>query len=173
MFALFVIEDITEGHKMGRYDLDRVRAALWKWGKTDRRVEELTEMMKLAEKRFKEVDYEIGGSKPPDGMPRSTVPNDPIYRQYEARMRLRDVYTNEIETCSKRIAEAKNFQAGMNMLISELLPVEQDVLRERYVNADTTWEYIGFKLHMAEGTARRFEREACEKLQKKLPFPQT
>lgn len=154
---------------MGRCDLDHVRTELWKWGKIDRRVEELTEMMKLAEKRFKEVDNEIGGSKQPDGLPRSTVPNDPVYRQYEARMRLREVYTNEIEACSKQIAEAKTFQADMNRLILELLQVEQDVLRERYVNADTTWKYIGFKLHMAEGTARRFEREACEKLQKKLP----
>lgn len=155
---------------MGRYDLDRVRAELWKWGKIDRRVEELTEMKKLAEKRFKEVDNEIGGSKPPDGLPRSTVPNDPVYRQYEARMQLREVYTNEIEEYSKQIAEAKTFQAGMNMLIAELLPVQQDVLRERYVNADTTWKYIGFKLHMSESTARRFEREACVKLQKKLPI---
>jgi len=155
---------------MGRYDLDRVRAELWKWGKIDRHVEELTEMMKLAEKRFNEVDNEIGGSKPPDGLPRSTVPNDPVYRQYEARMQLREVYTNEIEEYSKQIAEAKTFQAGMNMLIAELSPVQQDVLRERYVNTDTTWKYIGFKLHMAEGTARRFEREACEKLQKNLPF---
>lgn len=155
---------------MGRDDLDRVRAVLWNWGKTDRRVEELTEQMNLAIRRYNEVDAEAGSSHPPDGQTRSTVPGDPVFRQFEAREKLREVYTQEIETCAARIAEAKRFQADINALVAALRPVEQDVLRERYVNGDATWEYIGFKLKMDESWARKIEREACRKLEKKMAF---
>ena len=151
-------------------DLRRVRAVLWRWGKADKRVDELTEQMNLAIKRFDEIDRDIGGHAPPDGQPRSTVPGDPVFRQYEAREKLRGVYTEEIETCAALIAEEKRFQAGMNELVAALSQVERDVLRERYVNGAANWEYVGYKLHMDEATARRFEREACKKLAGRMVF---
>ena len=151
-------------------EISRVRAILWEWGAVEKRVDELTEQMRSATRRCREVDEEIGGSAPPDGQPRSTTPGDPVFRQFEAREKLREIYTQEIEECSRQIAEVKRFQASINAIVATLRPVEQDVLRERYVKGDVTWLYIGFKMHMDERTARRIEHDACEKLARKMAF---
>lgn len=155
---------------MDRDELSRVRAVLWQWGAADRRVDELMEQQRSAARRYREIDEEIGGSAPPDGQPRSTTPGDPVFRQFEAREKLREIFTQEIEVCAAQIEKIKKFQAGIDAMIAELRPVEQQILRERYVKGDTTWVYIGFKMHMEESNARKIEHGACIKLARKMVF---
>lgn len=147
--------------------MSRVRAVLWQWGRCDARVDELIDQQRLAEARMRGLDSDIGGAAPMDGQPRGTVPGDPVYRAFEAREREKKLFADEIETCEDEMRRVKAFQAAVGAIIKELKPVERDVIIWRY-RRGASWVYVGLKLNMDESTARRFEREACAKLAKKI-----
>lgn len=147
------------------YDLDNVRdvrRVLWRWGRIDRRIDELMEQMKIAVERVNDL-YQIGGSRPMDGQPHGTVTGDPVFRAVERIQHMRELFAQEIETCEAQIKDAQAFKASVAGAISQLTPVQQDVIRLRYQGGHD-WVYVGFKLYMSEKTARRYDVQACEAL---------
>ena len=150
-----------------RRTLGRVRAWLYEWGRTETRVADLMDQQRAAMTRMTELDQDIGGHAPPDGQPRSTVPGDPIWRAYQARERMREIFADEVETCQKELEKIKAFQAGVGELVARLDPEERDVITWRYVKG-ADWLYIGYKMRMDESTARRYDRAACEKLAERM-----
>ena len=147
------------------YDLDNVRdvrRVLWRWGRIDRRIDELMEQMKIAVDRVNDL-YQIGGSRPMDGQPHGTVTGDPVFRAVERIQQMRELFAQEIETCEAQIKDAQAFKAAVAGAISQLTPVQQDVIRLRYCGGHD-WVYVGFKLYMSEKTARRYDVQACEAL---------
>lgn len=147
------------------YDLDNVRdvrRVLWRWGRIDRRIDELMEQMKIAVERVNDL-YQIGGSRPMDGQPHGTVTGDPVFRAVDRIQHMRELFAQEIETCEAQIKDAQAFKASVAGAISQLTPVQQDVIRLRYCGGHD-WVYVGFKLYMSEKTARRYDVQACEAL---------
>ena len=139
-----------------------MRRVLWRWGRIDRRINELMEQMRVAVDRANSL-YELGGSRPMDGQPHGTVTGDPVYRAVERIQHMRELFAAEIETCEAQIKEAQEFKAAVNEAVSTLPPIQQDILRLRYC-AGHTWVYIGFKAYMSESNARRHDTLACQKL---------
>ena len=147
------------------YDLDNVRdvrRVLWRWGRIDRRIDELMEQMKIAVERVNDL-YQISGSRPMDGQPHGTVTGDPVFRAVERIQQMRELFAQEIETCEAQIKEAQEFKAAVNDALGQLTPVQRDVIRLRYQGGHD-WVYVGFKLYMSEKTARRYDVQACEAL---------
>lgn len=139
-----------------------VRRVLWRWGRIDRRINELMEQMRVAVDRANSL-YELGGSRPMDGQPHGSVTGDPVYRAVERIQHMRELFAAEIETCEAQIKEAQEFKAAVNEAVSTLPPIQQDILRLRYC-AGHNWVYIGFKVYMSESNARRHDALACQKL---------
>lgn len=139
-----------------------VRRVLWYWGRIDRRISELMEQMKIAVDRANSL-YELGGSRPMDGQPHGSTTSDPVFRAVERIQKLREVFSEEIESCEAQIRRAQDFKESMNEAIGTLTPVQQDVLRLRYIGGHD-WVYIGFKLFTSESNARRYDYQACVKL---------
>lgn len=143
--------------------LRRVRAVLYEWGRAGARIAALMDQQRAAMCAMAEIDEDIGGRAPADGQPRSTVPGDPVWRAYQARERLREVFADDVETCRREIEAIISFRRDMGEMINSLPPVRRDVVILRYADG-ATWLYIGYRLHMDESTARRHDRAACEAL---------
>ena len=148
------------------HDLDSVRdvrRVLWRWGRIDRRIDELMEQMKIAVDRVNDL-YQIGGSRPMDGQPHGTVTGDPVFRAVERIQQMRELFAQEIETCEAQIKEAQEFKSAVNDAMKNLLPVQREVIKLRYHDGHS-WTYISTVcLYMSEKTARRYEVQACEAL---------
>lgn len=150
-----------------RRTLGRVRAVLYEWGRAETHVNDLMDQQRAAMARIRELDMDIGGHAPPDGQPRSTAPGDPIWRAYQARERMKEIFADEVENCQKELEKIKSFQTAVGELVSHLDPVERDVINWRYVKG-AEWLYVGYKMNMDESTARRYDRAACEKLAERM-----
>lgn len=150
-----------------RRTLGRVRAVLYEWGRAESHIADLMDQQRAAVARIRELDMDIGGHAPPDGQPRSTVPGDPVWRAYQARERMKEIFADEVETCQRELERIKAFQASVSALVAQLDPVERDVIAWRYVKG-ADWLYVGFKMSMDESTARRYDRAACEKLGERM-----
>lgn len=150
-----------------RRTLGRVRAVLYEWGRAETHVNDLMDQQRAAMARIRELDMDIGGHAPPDGQPRSTAPGDPIWRAYQARERMKEIFADEVETCQRELERIKAFQASVSALVAQLDPVERDVINWRYAKG-AEWLYVGYKMNMDESTARRYDRAACEKLAQKM-----
>ena len=143
-------------------EVRKVRRVLWHWGRVDKRIDDLIERMRVAVDRANSL-YEVGGSRPMDGQPRGSMPGDPVFRAVEQIQRMRELFAQEIETCEAQIREEQDFKVAVNNAISKLTPVQQDVLRLRYVGHHD-WVYIGYKLFMTDRNARRYDFTACAEL---------
>lgn len=159
----------TPEEMLERRRLNHVRTVLYQWGRCETRVNDILEQQRIALARLNELDREIGGAAPMDGQPRNTIPGDPVFRAYLAREHMKEVFAEEIETCEGELQKIRAFQRSIGALVAALEPVERDVINCRYVKG-ADWAYVGYKLHMDESTARRFDRSACRKLEKKLIF---
>lgn len=150
-----------------RRTLGRVRAVLYEWGRAESHIADLMEQQRAAMARIRELDMDIGGHAPPDGQPRSTVPGDPVWRAYQARERMKEIFADEVETCQQELERIKAFRDSVGALVARLDTVERDVIVWRYVKG-ADWLYVGFKMNMDESTARRYDRAACEKLGERM-----
>ena len=150
-----------------RRTLCRVRAVLYEWGRAESHIADLMDQQRAAMERIRELDQDIGGHAPPDGQPRSTAPGDPIWRAYQARERMKEIFADEVETCQRELERIEAFRDSMSALVARLDTVERDVITWRYVKG-ADWLYVGFKMRMDESTARRYDRAACEKLAERM-----
>ena len=162
-------EDMERMDEEKRRTLGRVRALLYEWGRAERHICDLMEQQRIATERIMELDRDIGSHAPPDGQPRSTAPGDPIWRAFQARERMKEIFADEVETCHRELEKIREFQSSVGELVAQLDPVERDVIAWRYVKG-AEWLYVGFKMSMDESTARRHDREACEKLAEKMSW---
>lgn len=145
-------------------DRRRIRMLLWEWGRVPVMLDELADRMKGAAGRLRGL-YEdaTGGGQRLDGLPRSTVPGDPVYRAVERLDRMRELCAQEIEACEERARELTRWRDAMDAAIDDLAAEAREIVRMRYQKGHT-WAYVGIKMHMDEATARRIEREACDRL---------
>ena len=143
-------------------EIKNVRRVLWRWGCIDRRINDLMEQMKIAVDRANSV-YEISGNRAMDGQPHGTGTGDPVFRAVEKIMQMRELFAQEIETCEAQIKEAQAFKLAINELLKNLSPVQRDIIHLRYQEGHY-WPYVGYKLHMEESSARKYERAACREL---------
>lgn len=139
-----------------------VRRVLWRWGRIDRRIDELMEQMRVAVNRAQSI-YEISGSRVMDGQPHGSGTSDPVFQAVEKITRMRELFAQEIESCEAQIKEAQAFKFAMNDVLKKLSPAQQEVIRLRYWEGHH-WPYVGYRMHMEESTARKYERAACKEL---------
>ena len=151
---------------MEKQDQNRIRKLLWRWGRCDKRISELIEQMRIAKSCMDDL-YNIGHSPSMDGMPRSTVPGDPVMREFERIQQARDNFREEVEACERELLDTQRFKAAMNRAVKELPGLEEDIIRMRYQKGHT-FVYIAAMCSINERTAYRREEKAIEELGKKI-----
>ena len=151
---------------MEKQEMNQVKKLLWHWGRSDKRIVELIEQMRLAKSCIDDL-YVIGHSPSIDGMPRSTAMGDPVMREYERIQQARKNFEDEIEACEKELLETQRYKAAVNQAINTLPGLEQDIIRMRYKQGHTM-VYIAVKCSISERTAYNREASAITALSDRI-----
>lgn len=138
-----------------------VRRVLWQWGDTmrlcKRKMEEIAALQAMIE------DARQLGAIPSDGMPKSTTVGDPTAGAAFRVEKIIESFGDGMVKIQESIDQAMRLKTAIDELLHDLPPEQQKVLELRYVEGKS-WMLVGFKVNAHEDQARKWERQAIDKI---------